>query len=129
MKELGKARYQDRERGFETINHAIAAIKKMYHDIAIDEKYITMAEFRILRHLKVNREKSHKRDIIEQEEFMMVRKWMQNRWVRGDGASDLERTKRFIYSQYFTIDHYTGCLNKEMLEIRWGDISLIRHED
>lgn len=129
MKELGKARYKDRERSNETINHAIATVKKMYRDIAIDEKYITMAEFPIFRYLKVNRERSHKRDIIEQEEFMMFRRWMQNKWIKEDGISDLERSKRFVYSQYFTINYYTGCRNKEMLGIRWGDISLIRHED
>lgn len=129
MKELSKERYKDRERSNETINHAIATVKKMYRDIAIDEKYITMAEFPIFRYLKVNREKSHKRDIIEPEEFLMARRWMQNKWIKEDGISDLERAKRFVYSQYFTINYYTGCRNKEMLGIRWGDISIIRHED
>jgi len=129
IKELHKQRYGGRERSNETINHTIAAVKKMYRDVAIDEKYITMAEFPIFRYLKVNREKAHKRDIIEPEEFIMLREWMKNTWCREKEISDLERMKRNIYSHYLTINYFTGCRNKEMLGLRWGDISTIKHED
>ncbi len=129
IKELHKQRYNGRERSNETINHTIAAVKKMYRDVAIDEKYITMAEFPIFRYLKVNREKSHKRDIIEPEEFTMLRRWMDKTWCREKGITDLERIKRHVYCQYLIINYYTGCRNKEMLGIRWGDISTIKHED
>jgi integrase len=129
LKELPKDRYQDRERSNETINHAITAVKKMYRDIAIDERYITMAEFPIFRLLKVNREKSHKRDIIEPEEFLMLGKWMENTWRKDQDASELERAKRYIYCQYLAINYLTGCRNKEMLGIRWGDIATIKQED
>jgi len=129
MKELHKQRYGGKERSNETINHTIAAVKKMYRDVAIDEKYITMAEFPVFRYLKVNRDQVHKRDIIEPEEFMMLRRWMTNTWCREKGISDLERTKRYVYCQYLVINYYTGCRNKEMLGIRWGDISTIKHED
>ena len=129
MKELGKQRYTDRERSNETINHAIASVKKMYREVAIDEKYITMAEFPIFRYLKVNKEKTHKRDIIESEEFSMIRKWMENQWLEENGITDLERAKRRVYSQYMIINYYTGCRNKEMLGMRWGDISINKQED
>jgi integrase len=129
IKELHKQRYAGRERSNETINHTIASVKKMYRDVAIDEKYITMAEFPIFRYLKVNREKAHKRDIIEQEEFTALRRWMANTWCREQEISDLERTKRYIYSLYLAINYYSGCRNKEMLGLRWGDISTIKHEN
>ena len=77
VKELKKKEYIGTERSNETINSMIAAVKKMYRDIAIDEKYITQAEFPIFRYLKINRETKHKRDIIEPEEFTMMRKWME----------------------------------------------------
>ena len=129
IKEQHKQRYSGRERSNETINHTIAAVKKMYRDVAIDEKYIPMAEFPIFRYLKISKEKSHKRDIIEPEEFMMLRRWMANTWCRAKGISDLERIKRYVYCQYLIINYFTGCRNKEMLGIRWGDISTIKHED
>jgi integrase len=128
MKEQKKQRYQERERSNETINHTIVAVKKMYKDIAIGEKYITMAEFPNFRLLKVNRDKAHKRDIIEPEEFTMLRRWMANTWCREKGISELERTKRYVYSHYLIINYLTGCRNKEMLGLRWGDISTIKHE-
>ena len=128
MKELPKQEYQDRERSNETINSTIAATKKMYRDIAIDEKYITMAEFPMFRYLKVNRETKPKRDIIEPEEFQMLRKWMTNKWARESGISDLERVKRYSYGLYLSIQYYLGCRNKEMLGIRWGDVSPIKGE-
>jgi len=128
MKELDKQRYGDRERSNETINHAIAAVKKMYRDVAIDEKYITLAEFPILRYLKVNRERNHKRDILEPEEFTELRKWMTNKWCREKDIDDLERLKRRVYGLYLTINYYTGCRNKEMLGIRWKDVSAIPSE-
>jgi integrase len=129
IKELHKQRYEGRERSNETINHTIAGVKKMYRDVAIDEKYITMAEFPIFRYLKVSREKAHKRDIVEQEEFAMLRSWMTNKWCREVNISALERTKRYVYTQYLVINYFTGCRNKEMLGIRWGDVSTIKHED
>jgi integrase len=129
MKELDKKRYTGRERSNETINHAIAAVKKMYREVAIDEKYITMAEFPIFRYLKVNKEKNHKRDIIEPEEFLLLQRWMRNNWRRERGISDLERIKRSVYCQYLAINYLTGCRNKEMLGIRWGDVAPIKHED
>lgn len=118
IKEQHKQRYSGRERSNETINHTIAAVKKMYRDVAIDEKYITMAELPIFRYLKISKKKSHKRDIIEPEEFMMLRRWMAITWCREKGISDLERIKRYVYCQYLIINYFTGCRNKEMLGIQ-----------
>lgn len=128
IKELDKQRYGDRERSNETINQIISSVKKMYRDIAIDEKYITMSEFPIFRYLKVNRETKPKRDILEPEEFTELRKWMTYKWCREKNIDDLERLKRRVYGLYLTIQYYTGCRNKEMLGIRWKDISAIPTE-
>ena len=128
VKEKDKSRYKDRERSNETINHYVAAVKKMYRDVAIEEKYITMAEFPILRYLKVNRETKPKRDILEPEEFTNLRKWMTNVWCREKDITEEERLKRKVYGLYLTIQYYGGFRNKEILGIRWKDISAIPTE-
>ena len=128
VKELKKKEYIGTERSNETINSMIAAVKKMYRDIAIDEKYITQAEFPIFRYLKINRETKHKRDIIEPEEFEMMRKWMEYKWCRDSDIDELERTKRRVYGLYLTINYYTGARCKEMLGLRWKDINSIPTE-
>ena len=120
--EKPKERYGDTPRSNETVNHVVAAVKKMYRDIAIDEKYITMAEFPIFRYLKVQKDSKPKRDILEQEEFTQLRNWMRDKWCREKDIDDLERVKRYVYGLYLTIQYYGGFRNKEVLGIRWGDV-------
>ena len=126
MLEQPKDRYDSTPRSNETINHTIAAIKKMYRDVAIDEKYITMGEFPIFKYLKVNKDTAPKRDILEQEEFHDLRRWMTNIWCREKNIDDIERVKRYCFGLYLTIQYYGGFRNKECLGIRWGDIKTIK---
>jgi hypothetical protein len=126
MLEQPKARYDKTPRSNETINHTIAAVKKMYRDVAIDEKYITMGEFPIFRYLKVQKDSKPKRDILEQQEFQDLRKWMTNVWCREKDIDELERVKRYCFGLYLTIQYYGGFRNKEVLGIRWGDVKQIK---
>ena len=64
-------------RNHETINHTIAAVKKMYRDIALEKKYVTQNEMPMFRYLKVNREQKPKRDVITREEFTAISRWIQ----------------------------------------------------
>ena len=57
---LPKQSYKGVERGNATINHTVAAVKKMYRDIAVEGKYITMAEFPIFKYLKVQKDSAPK---------------------------------------------------------------------
>ena len=127
--EKPKERYGDTPRSNETVNHTVAAVKKMYRDIAIDEKYITMAEFPIFRYLKVPKDSKPKRDILEQEEFTQLRNWMRDKWCREKDIDDLERVKRYVYGLYLTIQYYGGFRNKEVLGIRWSDVKTIKKSD
>ena len=126
MLEQPKERYDKTPRSNETINHTIAAVKKMYRDVAIDEKYITMGEFPIFRYLKVQKDSKPKRDILEQQEFQDLRKWMTNVWCREKDIDELERVKRYCFGLYLTIQYYGGFRNKEVLGIRWGDVKQIK---
>ena len=131
VKELPKSYYKNEkygERSNETINHYIAAVKKMYRDIAIEEKYITMQEFPIFKYLKVPKDNAPKRDILEKEEFTELRKWMENKWCREKDIDELERIKRRVYGLYLTIQYYAGFRNKEILGLRWKDVSTIKTE-
>jgi integrase len=87
-----------------------------------------MAEFPIMRYLKVDREQKPKRDILEGDEFTNLRGWMTNVWCREKDIDDLERLKRRIFGLYLTIQYYGGFRNKEILGIRWKDITAIPTE-
>ena len=110
-------------RSNETINQIISAIKKMYVDIAITEKYITPNEFPTFKYLPKTREKKQKRDTIDADEFTQVSKWINYKYCTEEGITEKERIKRRIYGITHTIHHYTGMRPKELLSMRWCDIS------
>jgi hypothetical protein len=119
--------YKDRpERSRETINSIVGAVKKMYKDVAIEEKYITLAEFPIFKNLKVNREVTHKRDVLEKEEYEAICKWMNTKWCREKDIDELEMVKRRCFALYFSLQYNLGTRNKEQLGIKWKDISKIK---
>ena len=118
-------RYKDKPRSRETINQIVAAVKKMYRDVAIDRKYITMGEMPIFKYLKVQKDNSPKRDVLTEEEYLAIRKWMQYKWVNEKEISKDEKMKRRLYGLFFTIHHNVGCRSKEALGIKWKDISVI----
>ena len=126
IKEAPKQSYKGVERGNATINHTVAAVKKMYRDIAVEEKYITMAEFPIFKYLKVQKDSAPKRDVLEKEEKEELQAFFQYKYTREKGIDDTERLKRRQFAFYFTINYATGARNKEMLGIKWKDITTIK---
>ena len=110
-------------RSNETINQIISAIKKMYVDIGINEKYITWNEYPKFKYLPKTREKKQKRDTIDADEFTQVSKWINYKYCTEEGITEKERIKRRIYGITHTIHHYTGMRPKELLSMRWCDIS------
>ena len=117
-------RYSGKERSRATVNQIIAAVKKMYKDVAINRKFITMNEMPIFEYLKVQRDNTPKRDVLTEEEYMAIRKWMQYKWVNEKGIKPDEKLKRRLYGLFFTIHHQTGQRSKEILGLKWGDISI-----
>ena len=95
----------------------------MYVDIGITEKYITWNEYPTFKYLPKTREKKQKRDTIDADEFTQVSKWINYKYCTEDGITEKERIKRRIYGITHTIHHYTGMRPKELLSMRWCDIS------
>ena len=84
-----------------------------------------MAEFPQFKYLKVQKDSTPKRDVLTEEEYIAIRKWMQYKWVNEKGITLDEKLKRRQYGFYFTLHHQMGGRTKEMLGIKWGDISVI----
>ena len=77
------------------------------------------------KYLKVQKDSTPKRDVLTEEEYIAIRKWMQYKWVNEKGITLDEKLKRRQYGFYFTLHHQMGGRTKEMLGIKWGDISVI----
>ena len=116
--------YKNKPRSRETINHIVASVKKMYRDIGIEEKYITFNEFPKFKYLKVAPDNAPKRDVLKAEEYEELTKWMNNSYAREKGITELEAIKRRIFALYLSINYNIGARTKEMLGIKWGDISI-----
>ncbi|WP_010313571.1 tyrosine-type recombinase/integrase [Synechococcus sp. CB0205] len=119
-----KQYYKETSRSRETINHIIASVKKMYRDIALEEKYITYNEFPKFKYLKVQPDNAPKRDVLNVEEYEELTKWMQNKYCREKGLSELEQVKRRVFALYFSIHYNIGARTKEVLGMRWSDITI-----
>ena len=128
VKEQPKQFYQGTQRSNETINHVVAAVKKMYKDIALEEKYITLAEFPNFKYLKVQRDSAPKRDVLEAEEKEEIQKFLRYKYTREKDIDENERLKRRQFAFFFTIHYATGARNKEILGLKWQDISIIKSE-
>ena len=118
-------RYKGKDRDRHTINRIVAAVKKMYKDVAVERKYITQAEVPIFKYLKVQKDSAPKRDVLTEEEYSAIRKWMQYKWVNEKDISADEKMKRRLYGLFFTIHHNIGARSKEILGIKWKDISYL----
>ena len=117
-----KSFYKGRKRSRGTINHTIAAIKKMYRDIAINRKFITMAEFPQFKYLKVPKDNTPKRDVFTEEEYINIGNWIRRKWIMEKGITEKEKCIRKLYGFFFTISHNSGMRVKEQLGLRWKDI-------
>ena len=122
-------RYKGKERDRHTINRTIAAVKKMYKDVAVERKYITQAEVPIFKYLKVQKDAAPKRDVLEEHEYIAIRRWMQYKWVNEKGINSDEKLKRRLYGFFFTIHMNIGSRTKEILGLRWRDITYIPKDE
>jgi len=107
-----------------TINHSVAAVKKMYKDIAIKKQYITQNEMPIFEYLKTQRDARPKRDVISEEEFTKISNWIKYKYCNEKDITEKEKIKRRIFGIVLTIAHYTGMRPKEQLGIKWRDIRI-----
>ena len=114
--------YKGKKRSRSTINHTIAAVKKMYKDIAINRKFITLAEMPQFKYLKVPKDSTPKRDVFTEEEYINIGNWIRRKWVNEKGITDKEKVIRKLYGFFFTISHNSGMRVKEQLGLRWKDI-------
>ena len=58
------------------------------------------------------------------EEYEELTKWMQNKYCREKGLSELEQVKRRVFALYFSIHYNIGARTKEVLGMRWSDITI-----
>ena len=112
-----------KSRSNEVINHTIYAIKQVYKEMAVKKGYITLNEVPDFECLKIDRDQKPKRDILEEKEYIELTNWMNRSYAREKGIPHREMIKRRIFALFFSIHYNLGARNKEMLGLRWRDVS------
>jgi len=124
LKKKPKQRYDKTERDNAVINHNICEIKRMYRKVALPERYLSKDDAPDLNYLPIPRERSAKRDILEESEYEELMKWMQYKYLRETGISEKERVVRSLFHKYIGILYNSGMRSSECLNLRWSDIGI-----
>ena len=124
MLNLPKEFYKDTARSNEVINQCITRIKNVYKEIAIKEKFISLDSLPAFERLKKERDVKPKRDILEESEYLDLTGWMNRSYAREKGITEREVIKRRVFALFFSLHYNLGCRNKEILGLKWKDISI-----
>lgn len=116
--------YKDR-RGFsaEYINSIISEVNRMYKTIAIRDKYLSFSLMPQIDKAKAQPNADPKRHILEVKEWEALATYLRtNKYLKPDGSTKLEQTKRMIFREYMGIAYNTGMRPKELLGLTWNDV-------
>lgn len=129
MMNLPKSFYKSTSRSNEVINHTIASIKQVYKELAIKKGYITLNEMPEFEYFKIEKDQKPKRDILEESEYAKLCDWMRDNYATEKGISQREMVKRRVFALFFSLHYNLGARNKEMLGLRWSDITKNPRDD
>ena len=148
--------YKGRPRSRDAVNGTISQIRRMYK-FAVKKRYLGPAQVPNLEYLKIQDDGAHKRDILTNDEYQRLWRWMQDKWCRGrilqrydrqakqwiacgedaDGAqwkrdpsvTDEELRRRVCFEKLIGIMTNVGARIKEYQGLRCKDIVETDHPD
>lgn len=104
------------------INSIICEVQRMYKEVAVRDKYISLASVPQIDKAKRERNKRVKRDILEVEEWKVLYTYLRSKkYLKEEGISLLEQVKRAIFREYMLIAYNTGMRPGEILSLTWND--------
>jgi len=107
------------------INSIISEVKRMYHQVGVRDKYISKSLIPEIDYLKVQPTNESKRDILTVDEYLKLVTYLRtNEYLKPEGSSLLEQGRRSIFREFIGISYNTGMRPNEILQMKWGDISI-----
>lgn len=107
------------------INSIISEVKRMYHQVGVRDKYISKSLIPEIDYLKVQPTNESKRDILTVDEYLKLVTYLRtNEYLKPEGSSLLEQGRRSIFREFIGISYNTGMRPNEILQMKWGDISV-----
>ena len=125
FKRQKKNYYKNTDWSPDYINSTISEVKRMYQQVGVRDKFISLSLVPQLDYIKRPPSTQVKRDILSVEEYeKLVRYLRTNEYLKPEGSSPLERCKRSIFREWIGISYNTGMRPKELLGLKWGDVSI-----
>jgi len=120
---LKKPKPDGTTRGVEQINNSITEITKMYHQVAVRDRYISKDQVPEIDRLKQSPDDSYKRDILSTQQYERLWKFMYYKWIPEKGITEAEKQKRIIFYNAIGILYNTGLRPKELLGLKVVEIT------
>ena len=119
-----KQYYSDRH-GYsaEYINSIISEVNRMYRHIAVRDRYLSASLVPQIDKAKAQPTTDPKRHILEVPEWEQLATHLRTiKYLRPEGSSKLEQTKRAVFREFLGIAYNTGMRPKELLGLTWNDV-------
>ena len=117
--------YKSQSRSLEQVNSNISEIRRMYNQLAIRDKYISANQIPEIDKVKVQRDSSYKRDILNEEQYEELWKYIQYNYItkkHNPERTDKQLEKRKIWKEFIFIISNVGFRPKELLGMKLHEI-------
>ena len=114
------------ERSSDIINNNIVEIRRMYNELAVRDRYIGVNQCPQLDKLKIQRDGTSKRDILSEEQYEKLWKYIQFNYItkkHNPKTRDNELETRKIWKEFIFIMSNVGFRSKELLGIKMYEIT------
>ena len=114
------------ERSLDIINNNIVEVRRMYKDLAVRDRYISVNQCPQIDKLKVQRDLGSKRDILTEEQYEKLWKYIQFTYItkkHNPKTPDRELETRKIWKEFIFIMSNVGFRPKELLGIKMHEIT------
>lgn len=107
------------------INSTISEVKRMYGQVGVRDKFISQSLVPQMDYMKKPPSTQVKRDILSVDEYETLVTYLRTKkYLKPEGSSPLEQCKRSIFREWVGISYNTGMRPKEILGLKWGDVSV-----
>ena len=120
------ALHTGKRRSLELVNNNISEVIRMYHQLAIREKYISLAHLPEIDRVKVQLDEGYKRDIMNEDQYERFWKYIQFKYITKKHNPLVEESEleiRKIWKEFIFILSNVGFRPKELLGIKMSEIS------
>lgn len=117
--------YKDTGWSPDYINSTISEVKRMYGQVGVRDKFISQTLVPQMDYMKKPPSTQVKRDILSVDEYERLVTYLRTKkYLKPEGSSPLEQCKRSIFREWIGLSYNTGMRPKEILGLKWGDVSI-----